>query len=144
MKLVLLQLAAAACLLAPVAAAQGSSSQNDAGLHGEPDTQALAFLRIPLDDHKGRPEIPRIGFGLFADCGRVADSFTSLRKSACDGQPIRSLEISRNLYERDWLISLHGKQRWVGFARWNPQAGFARTYEFGPVLEGPLPEGPAN
>lgn len=143
MKLVLTLLAAAALLHASPALAQGPSSHYDAGFGAEPDTQALAFIRIPIGKSKTRSE-PRIGFGLFTDCSRLSSSLSQQHSSACESQPIRSLEVSRELYDRAWLISFSGTKRWVGVGRWYPGLGLARTNESGPVLSGPATQGPAN
>lgn len=138
MKLLPLLLAACACLSAPIAAAQGLSSHYDAGMAREPDTQALAFIRIPLGDKGQKSQEPRIGFGLFTDCSRAATRLSGARDAACDAQTVRSLEFSRELYDRDWLISFSGTKRWVGIGRWYPGLGFARVNESGPVLSGPV------
>lgn len=134
-------LAAATVLHALPARAQGPSGHYDAGLGAEPGAQALAFIRIPIGNH-GTLREPRIGFGVFADCARIAAGLSSARRSACEAQPVRSLEMSRNLYDRDWLISFSGESRWVGIARWYPDSGFARIREYGPVLGGPNLQGP--
>ena len=47
MKLILPLLAALACLCAAPSFAQGLTGQYDAGF-GQPDTRALAFVRIPF------------------------------------------------------------------------------------------------
>lgn len=140
MKLLTLLLALFAGLVALPAAAQGLSSQYDAGFAREPDTQALAFIRIPLGKQK-ELAVPRIGFGLFNDCSRVSSQLSPTQRSACDAEPIRSLEFSRGLYDRDWLISFSGAKRWVGFARFTPGMGFARDNVSGPVLSGPRLQG---
>ena len=136
MKLLLPLLAVLACLTAAPAFAQGLSSHYDAGVRAEPDTQALAFIRIPLGESERRTQ-PRIGFGLFTDCKRLSSQLSSSHREACDAEPIRSLEFSRNLYERDWLLSFSGTKRWVGIARYIPGLGFARDNVSGPVLQGP-------
>ena len=136
MKAAVCTLAALACLFASPALAQGLPSHYDAGVASEPDTQALAFLRIPFGESKRRAE-PRLGFGLFMDCSRMSTRLSTARESACDSEPVRSFEISRELYDRDWLISLSGTRRWAGIARWTPGLGFARADEDGPVLQGP-------
>lgn len=135
-KLTLSTLAAAACLLASPALAQNTLSHYDAGQTAGPDTQALAFIRIPFGDQEKRRE-PVIGFGLFADCTGAALRQSASHRLACDAEPIRSLEFSRKLYDRDWLLSFRGEDRWVGIARWYPHDGFARVREYGQVLSGP-------
>jgi hypothetical protein len=138
-------LAAAAFLAASPALAQGPSGHYDAGLRTEPDTQALAFIRIPLGENKAKADTtPTIGFGLFSDCTRMTANLSPAHRSACDSQPIRSLEITRDLYDRDWLVSFSGTRRWVGIARWYPDSGFSRVSEYGPVLSGPGLPGPPN
>jgi hypothetical protein len=129
--------AAAALLLALPASAQGLSSHYDAGVAREPDTQALAFFRIPFGESKQRAT-PRLGFGLFTDCSRLSSRLSSAHEAACASEPIRSFEVSRELYERDWLISFSGTRRWVGIARWRPGMGIARSGESGRILQGPL------
>lgn len=136
-KLRLTTLAAAALLCASPAAAQGLSGHYDAGIAREPDTQALAFIRIPLGDKGQKAREPRIGFGLFTDCTRAATRLSTARGESCDALPVRSLEFSREIYERDWLLSFSGTKRWVGLGRWYPGQGLARVSEFGPVLSGP-------
>ena len=143
MKLVLTLLAAAAFLYASPALAQGPSGHYDAGFGAEPDTQALAFIRVPIGKSKTRSE-PRIGFGLFTDCSRLSTSLSQQHSSACESQTIRSLEVSREFYDRDWLISFSGTKRWVGIGRWYPGLGFVRTRESGPVLSGPAMPGTLN
>ena len=143
-KFVLMLLAAATFLVASPALAQGPSGHYDAGFGAEPDTQALAFIRIPLGEPAKKRSEPRIGFGLFTDCSRLSANLSSAQRSACEAQPIRSLEVSRDLYDRDWLISFAGTKRWVGIARWYPDGGFARVGEYGPVLGGPSLQGPPN
>jgi hypothetical protein len=136
-KLVLSLLVAIACLFASPALAQGTSSLSDAGRMGEPDTQILGFIRIPLGEQSKKPNDPVVGFGLFADCSRTSQWRSAAHASACDSQPIRSLEFAREFGQRDWLLSFTGEKRWVGIARWFPHEGFARVREFGPVLDGP-------
>jgi hypothetical protein len=136
-------LAAAAFLVTSPALAQGPSGHYDAGFASEPDTQALAFIRIPIGESRAGSE-PRIGFGLFTDCTRMAAGLSQSHRSACESQPIRSLEFSRDLYDRDWLFSFSGTKRWVGIARWHPGSGFARVRENGPVLGGPSLQGPPD
>jgi hypothetical protein len=58
-------------------------------------------------------------------------------QSACESEPIRSLEFSRGLYQRDWLLSFSGESRWVGIARWRPEQGFVIPRAYGPVLSTP-------
>lgn len=137
MKLLLPLLAALACLTAAPACAQGLSSHYDAAVHAEPDTQALAFIRIPFGEQAKERQQPRIGFGLFTDCKRMSNQFSSAHREACDAEPIRSFEFSRNLYDRDWLLSFSGTKRWVAIARYIPGLGFARDSISGPVLQGP-------
>lgn len=137
--------AAAAFLVASPAFAQSPSSHYDAGLGAEPDTQALAFIRIPLGENKAKADTtPTIGFGLFTDCSRMVADLSPAHRSACESQPVRSLEVTRDLYDRDWLISFSGAKRWVGIARWYPDKGFARVGEYGPVLNAPALQGPPN
>jgi hypothetical protein len=136
-KLIISLLAAAACLFASPAFAQGALSHYDAGRMAQPDTQALAFIRIPLSEERTKPKEPVIGFGLFTDCTRASAWQSTAEEMACDSQPIRSLEFSRELYDRDWLLSFTGEHRWVGIARWFPQDGFARVREYGPILSSP-------
>lgn len=143
MKVALTLLAAAACLMSAPALAQGSSSHYDAGLRGEPDTQVLGFIRVPLGDSKQASREPRIGFGLFHDCSRMAARLSSEQRAACDAEPIRSLEVTRQLNERDWLVSFTSDKRWVGIARWYPD-GFASVREYGPVFSGPGLSDPAG
>jgi hypothetical protein len=102
----------------------------------EPDTQALAFIRIPLGQEKRRKD-PVVGFGLFTDCSRASMRLSEAHESACESEPIRSLEFSRELYDRDWLLSFSGEKRWVGIARWRPERGFAIPRAYGPVLSTP-------
>lgn len=137
MKFVLPLLAALASLLAMPAFAQDPSGHFDAAFASEPDTQVLAFIRIPFGEQK-KPARPRIGFGIFADCDGLAARLSSARASGCDAQTVRSLEASRDLYGRDWLISFSGDRRWVGIARWTPGLGFARDNRSGPILSGPM------
>lgn len=137
--------AAAAFLVASPALAQGPSSHYDAGLGAEPDTQVLAFIRIPLGDNKAKADTtPTIGFGLFSDCTRMVADLSPAHRSACESRPVRSFEMSRDLYDRDWLISFSGTRRWVGIARWFPERGFARVSEYGPVLNDSGLQGPPN
>ncbi len=140
MKLLTLLLALFAGLIALPAAAQGLSNQYYAGYAGEPDTQALAFITIPLGKQT-QPAVPRIGFGIFADCSRLSSQLSPTQRPACDAEPIRSLEFSRGLYDRDWLLSFSGAKRWVGFARFTPGMGFAHDNVSGPVLSGPRLKG---
>lgn len=133
-------LTALVCAFAPVAAAQGLSSHYDAGLAAEPDTQALAFIRIPLNDRGQKSREPRIGFGVFQDCSRLSSRLSPSHTSACENQPVRSLEFSRDFYDRDWLISFSGTSRWVAIGRWYPGLGLASVNESGPVLSGPTLE----
>ena len=137
MKLITLLLALFASLIALPAAAQGLSSQYDAGISRDPDTRALAFIRIPLGKQK-EPPVPRIGFGLFTGCGRLASQLSAARAAACEAQPVRSLEMSRDLSARDWMISFSGERRWVGIARWLPGSGFTGASESGPAFTGPI------
>lgn len=143
MKLAVLLLAAMASLTTAPAIGQDSLGHYDAGLLAERDTQALAFIRIPFGEQEKRRE-PVIGFGLFADCTGAALRQSATQRLACDAEPIRSLEFSRKLYDRDWLLSFRSERRWVGIARWYPQDGFARVREYGPVLSGPKLEGAAD
>jgi hypothetical protein len=142
-KFVLSLLAALASLYALPAHAQRLSGDFDAGFAGEPDTQVLAFLRIPFGEQKKRAE-PRIGFGIFADCGRLPTRTLSAHASACESQTVRSLEMSRELHGRDWLLSFSGDKRWVGIARWVPGFGFVRDNRAGPVFSGPSLPGPPS
>ena len=135
-------LAALVCAGAPVAAAQGLSSHYDAGFGREPDTQALAFIRIPLNDRGQASRDPRIGFGVFQDCGRLSSRLSPAKATACENLPVRSLEFSRDFYARDWLISFSGSRRWVAIGHWYPNLGFVRSDETGPVLSGPILQGP--
>lgn len=144
MKLLPLLFAALVCAFAPVAVAQGLSSHYDAGFGREPDTQALAFIRVPLADQGQKSREPRIGFGVFQDCGRLSARLSPAQAAACDNQPIRSLEFSRDFYARDWLISFSGTNRWVAIGRWYPGLGVQRVDETGPVLSGPILESPAG
>lgn len=137
-KLRLTTLAAAALLFVSPAAAQGLSGHYDAGIARQPDTQALAFIRIPLGDKGQKSREPRIGFGLFTDCSRAATRLSTARGESCEALPVRSLEFSRDLYDRDWLLSFSGTKRWVGIGRWYPGMGFGRVNESGPVLSGPI------
>lgn len=139
MKLAFTLVAAAACLMSTPALAQGASSHYDAASGGEPDTQVLGFIRIPLGENGQTKREPRIGFGLFHDCSRLATRLSSEQRAACDAQPIRSLEMTRYLHERDWLVSFTNDKRWVGIARWYPD-GFASVREFGPIFSRPAPE----
>lgn len=130
------------------ALAQVASGHYDAGFApnldmSAPDVQALAFIRIPFGEQKRAPT-PRIGFGVFADCARLSSHLSAARASACDSQTVRSLEISREFYGRDWLISFSGDKRWVGIARWTPGLGFFRVNRSGPVFSAPAPQGPPN
>jgi hypothetical protein len=134
-KFVLTLLAAVASLFAAPAQAQSLSGYYDARA-AEPDTQVLAFLRIPFGEQK-RQATPRLGFGIFADCGRLPTRTLSAHASACDSQTLRSLEMSRDFYGRDWLLSFSGDKRWVGFARWVPGLGFVQESVAGPVLSEP-------
>jgi hypothetical protein len=129
-------LAASACLMSAPAFAQGASSQFDAGMRAEPDTQVLGFIRIPLGHGEQKDNGPRIGFGLFHDCSRVAARISSEQRAACDAAPIRSLEMTRKLHERDWLVSFTNDKRWVGLARLYAD-GFGSVREYGPVFSGP-------
>jgi hypothetical protein len=140
-KLRLTTLAAAVLLFASPAAAQGPSSHYDAGIARQPDTQALAFIRIPLGDKGQKKQEPRIGFGLFTDCSRATTRLSTARDAACDAKTVRSLEFSRDFYGHEWLISFSGTKRWVGLGRWSPGMGFARVSESGPVLSGPVLQG---
>jgi hypothetical protein len=133
-KLAVSLLVAAACLFVSPALAQGSLGHYDAGRLSEPDTQVLGFIRIPLSQERQAKKDPVVGFGLFTDCSRSRSLASSLYQSACESEPIRSLEFSREFYERDWLLSFTGEKRWVGIARWFPNQGFARVREYGPVL----------
>lgn len=137
MKLVPPLFAALACLFATNASAQGLSGHYDAGIRSEPDTQVLAFLRIPLGQQAKKPKDPKIGLGLFTDCSGLANRLSSSHAAACESQTIRSFEVSRDLHARDWLFSFSGEDRWFGFARWYPGLGFARVSETGPILQGP-------
>lgn len=143
MKLALRLFAAAACLLSAPAFGQGPSGQYDAGLPNTPDLQITGFLRIPLGSHEQKEHEPRIGFGVFSDCRSTAARLSSESRSACDNQPIRSLEVSRQLSERNWLFSFTNDKRWVGIARLYPD-GFGTVSEFGPVFTGPTIEGPTD
>jgi hypothetical protein len=141
-KIVVPALALLASALAAPALAQSSERQFDAGSYaaartGEPDTQVLMFIRIPMDDGGQKPEDPRIGFGVFSDCGRAATRVSNQHTDACAAQGIRSLEVAREFNQRDWLFSFSGEKRWVGVARWHPSFGMARVHEYGPVLSGP-------
>lgn len=136
MKLAVPLLAALAGLATAPAFAQSPLGHYDAGRLTEPDTQALAFVRIPFGEQDKRRE-PVIGFGLFADCAGAALRQSASQRVACDAEPIRSLEFSRELHDRDWLLSFRGEDRWVGIARWYPQEGFARVREYGQILSGP-------
>lgn len=136
MKLVVSLILAIACLYASPALAQGQSSPGNPGRLAEPDTQVLGFIRIPLSEERQRRRDPVIGFGIFADCSRTAHWRAATHASACDAEPIRSLEFSRELRERDWLLSFASDTRWVGFARLYPD-GFGSVREFGPVLSNP-------
>ena len=136
MKLAVSLLAALACLFASPALAQGPSSHYAAGVAAEPDTQVLGFIRIPLGGEKKRKD-PVIGFGLFADCSRLRSQLSTSHDAACDARPVRALEFTRQLNERDWLLSFSNEKRWVGIARWFPDSGFARVREYGPVLDRP-------
>lgn len=135
MKPVVSLLAALACLCALPALAQPGSGHYDAARLTEPDTQALAFIRIPFSEQDKSRE-PVIGFGLFANCTGSALRHSAAQRQACDAEPIRSLEVSRKLYDRDWLIAFRGERRWVGIARLYPD-GFASTREYGPILSEP-------
>lgn len=137
MKLVIALFAALASLVASPAIAQGSSSPFDAGRMAEPDTQVLGFIRIPLGDERQKPRDPVVGFGLFADCSRTSHWRSAAHASACEAEPIRSLEFSREFDQQDWLLSFTSDTRWVGIARWFPQEGFARVREYGPILSNP-------
>lgn len=137
MKTAALALALAACALAAPGWAQSSERQFDAGQLGEPDTQVLGFVRFAFGEGGRQKRDPVIGFGFFIDCGRAATRVSSEHKAACANEPIRSLEFSREFSQRDWLISFADDKRWVGLARWYPNAGLARVREFGPVLTGP-------
>jgi hypothetical protein len=134
-KLAVPLLAMLASLATAPAYAQGALNHFDAGQGNGPDTQALAFVRIPFGEQDRRRE-PVIGFGLFADCTGAALQASATQRLACDAEPIRSLEFSRELYDRDWLISFRGERRWVGIARLHPD-GFASVREYGPILDGP-------
>jgi len=136
MKTGCLVVAAAALLLALPASAQGLSSHFDAGVAREPDAQALAFFRIPFGESKKRAT-PRLGFGLFMDCSRMSNRLSSAHEAACQSEPVRSMEFSRELYDRDWLLSFSGTRRWVGIARWTPGMGLFRSAESGRILQGP-------
>jgi hypothetical protein len=136
-------LAVLASVFALPALAQVPSGHYDAGAALEPDIQALAFLRIPFGDQK-KAATPRIGFGVFADCKGLTARLSSAGEAACGSQAVRSLEISRAIYGRDWLISFSGDTRWVGFARWVPGLGFVRDNRSGPVFSGPALHGPPN
>jgi hypothetical protein len=128
-------LAAIACLYASPALAQGALRHYDASRMVEPDKQALAFVRIPFGEQNEKRE-PVIGFGLFADCASAGMRQSPIARSTCESEPIRSLEFSRELYDRDWLLSFRGEKRWVGIARLMPD-GFASVREYGPILSGP-------
>ncbi len=134
-KLAVPLLAMLASLTTAPALAQGALGHYDAGQANGPDTQALAFVRIPFGEQDKRRE-PVIGIGLFADCTGAALRASASQRLACDAEPIRSLEFSRELYDRDWLISFRGERRWVGIARLHPD-GFASVREYGPILSGP-------
>jgi hypothetical protein len=141
-KLVVPMLALIASTFAMPALAQGPERQFDAGREaiartGEPDTQVLMFIRIPLGEGGQRPQDPRIGFGVFSDCGRVATRVSNHHTETCGALPVRSLEVARQFNQRDWLFSFSGEKRWVGVARWHPSFGMARVSEYGPVLSGP-------
>lgn len=103
----------------------------------EQDTQVLGFIRIPLSAERQKPRAPVVGFGLFTDCSRRAHWRSSAQASACDAEPIRSLEFSREFHQRDWLLSFTSETHWIGIARWFPHAGFARVREYGPLLSNP-------
>ena len=140
MKLAVSLFVAIVCLFASPALAQGSLGHYDAGRHNpggmaEPDTQILGFIRIPLSADRQKTKPPTVGFGLFADCSRPRNLASTAHQSACEAEPIRSLEFARAFNERDWLLSVTGEKRWVGIARWFPQEGFARVREYGPVLD---------
>ncbi len=135
--------AAAACLLSAPAFAQGPSGQYDAGLPNAPDLQVTGFIRIPLGDGGQKEQEPRIGFGVFSDCHSTAARLSSEQRSSCESQPIRSLEVTRHLSERNWLFSFTNDKRWVGIARLYPD-GFGTVREFGPVLSEPALEGPLD
>ena len=134
MKPVLSLLVAIASLFASPALAQSSSGHYDAGRLAEPDTQVLGFIRIPLSAERQAKKDPVVGFGLFTDCSRSRDRASNAYESACESEPIRSLEFAREFDERDWLLSFTGEKRWVGIARWFPNEGFARVREYGPIL----------
>lgn len=135
MKLTLSLRAALTCMLAAPTAAQGLSGQYDAGISRDPDTQALAFIRIPFGKQK-EPAVSRIGFGLFTGCKRLSSQLSSARAATCEAQPVRSLEMSRDLYARDWMISFSGEKRWVGIARWHPGMGLMGANETGASFAG--------
>lgn len=136
MKLAVTLLAALFGLYASPAFAQVDLGRYDAGQLSRPDTQVLAFFRIPMGEKTERKP-PVIGFGLFSDCQRIAARHSAATGSACEAEPIRSLEFSRDLYSRDWLLAFTGEKHWVGIARWYPDSGFARVREYGPILSGP-------
>lgn len=137
MKFVVPLLTALAILVAAPTHAQGSPGHYDAGRLAEPDTQVLGFIRIPLSAERQKTREPVVGFGLFTDCSRARNLASRAHESACDAEPIRSLEFAREFDDRDWLLSFTGEQRWVGIARWFPQDGFARVREYGPILSNP-------
>jgi hypothetical protein len=141
-KFTLMLLAALASTLVAPACAQSPPGYYDARV-ADPDTQVLAFLRIPFGEQK-RTAKPRIGFGVFADCDRISSRNYTAHASACESQTIRSLEMSRDFHGRDWLISFSGDRRWVGFARWIPGLGLVRDTVAGPVFSDPSLPGPGN
>lgn len=141
MKRFLPLLAAATCLLTAPAFAQGPSGEFDAGFRDKPDLQVTGFIRIPLGQTGKTNTEPRIGFGVFSDCRSSASRLSSEQRLSCDNQPVRSLEVTRRLSERTWLVSFANETRWVGIARWYPD-GFGSVREFGPVLSGPTLDGP--
>ena len=110
-------------------------------MRGEPDLQVTGFIRVPLGGHGQKEPEPRIGFGVFSDCRSTAARLSSEKRSACESQPVRSFEVTRQLSERNWLFSFTNDKRWVGIARLYPD-GFGTVREFGPVLSEPGFDGP--
>lgn len=143
MKRFLPLLAAATCLLTAPAFAQGPSGEFDAGFRDKPDLQVTGFIRIPLGQTEMKDSEPRIGFGVFSDCRSSAARLSSEQRLSCENQSIRSLEVTRRLSERTWLVSFTNDSRWVGIARWYGD-GFGTVREFGPVLSDPTLDGPLN
>jgi hypothetical protein len=138
LKFVLTMAAAAALISASPCFAQGALGDFDAGLASRSDTQALAFIRIPLGAPEKTRQDPVIGFGVFNDCTQPARRLSPGQETACDNVPIHSLEFTRRLHERDWLLSFTSDKRWVGLARLYPD-GFASVREYGPVLPSKQP-----